>query len=84
MKTITALEQHVSEQWPKLKQKAQNERSLEKLIGILEEIDDLLFKLELRIAVEGGNMRFRNGAESRTCRDFFDDTPPGEPEIGSQ
>lgn len=84
MKTTTALEQLVSERWPKLKERAQNERSVEKLIGLLEEIDDLLFDLELRIAVESGNLHFRSGAESRAGHDSFCDNPPGDPEIGSQ
>lgn len=43
------LEQLTSERWPQLKKKAQNETDPDKLIAIVEEIDDLLFLLEMRV-----------------------------------
>lgn len=58
MKSTKRVEKLVSERWPKLKKRAQNENSLEKLIAILEEIDDLLFNLEKRVGAgaKDGNM----------------------------
>jgi hypothetical protein len=53
MKSADNLERLVLEKWPKLKETAQREKSPEKLIAVLEEIEDLLFNLEMRIAVEG-------------------------------
>jgi hypothetical protein len=58
MKSSKRVETLISERWPKLKKRAQNENSLEKLIAILEEIDDLLFNLEKRVGAgaKDGNM----------------------------
>jgi hypothetical protein len=48
------LEQLMAERWQSLKTRAQNERNAEKLMKILEEIDDLLFNVEMIVAVEYG------------------------------
>jgi hypothetical protein len=53
MKRKGEVERIIAEQWPKLKRKAQNETDPVKLIAIVEEIDDLLFLLEMRIAEPG-------------------------------
>ena len=53
MNTIR-MEHLVLEQWPKLKKKAQGETDPERLIAILEEIDDLLFNMEMTIAALNG------------------------------
>ena len=85
MKNMKELEHLVSKRWPKLKQRAQNENDPEKLIAILEEIDDLLFNLEMRIATHGGKMHSRAGADSRSsCHEFSCDSPPLDSEIGSE
>jgi hypothetical protein len=52
MKNVRETERIISERWPKLKKSAMNEGDPEKLITILEEIDDLLFVLEARIKLD--------------------------------
>ena len=52
MKNVRETERLISERWPKLKESAMNEGDPEKLITILEEIDDLLFVLEARIRLD--------------------------------
>ena len=47
MKNKQSLERLISERWPKLKKRAQIENNPEKIVAILEEIDDLLFNLEM-------------------------------------
>jgi hypothetical protein len=89
MKTTKGVERLISEHWPKLKQQAQNEDDPEKLIAILEEIDDLLFNLEMRVTARDRNMNSRATTDSRSdsrsasnksvCR-----VPPDDQEIGSQ
>jgi hypothetical protein len=44
----------MSVRWPRLKKRAQHEARPEKLIAILDEIDDLLFSVEMRIAAQSG------------------------------
>jgi hypothetical protein len=84
MKSMKGVEQLISERWPKLKYRAHNEKNPEKLIAILEEIDDLLFNLEMRIAAQN-EMRSRDNAESRSdCHESIRDVPPGDSESGSQ
>ncbi|MFZ0199476.1 MAG: hypothetical protein WAL05_09830 [Candidatus Sulfotelmatobacter sp.] len=48
------LELPISQRWPKLKKRAQRETNPEKLILLLEEIEDLLFNLEMRLASQYG------------------------------
>ncbi|MFZ0318856.1 MAG: hypothetical protein WAL56_07005 [Candidatus Sulfotelmatobacter sp.] len=50
MKNTKEPELPISERWPELKAQAQSETNPEKLIAILEEIEDLLFNLEMRLA----------------------------------
>lgn len=51
--------------WSNLRGRAQSERDPEKLIHLLEEIDDLLAELEKRIAVQDENLCWAAHAESR-------------------
>ena len=55
MKSVKGIERLISQRWPKLKKRAQDENSPEKLVAILEEIDDLLSNLEMRIAAQNKN-----------------------------
>jgi len=50
----------MAERWQSLKTRAQNERNAEKLIKLLEEIDDLLFNVEMIVAVEYGQGHMRD------------------------
>jgi|HubBroStandDraft_1064217.scaffolds.fasta_scaffold16014_5 hypothetical protein len=84
MKNKQALERLMTERWPKLKKRAQNENNPEKLIAILEEIDDLLFSVEMRIAAQSGRTHSRDGADSRSVRFESDAAPSDDSEIGSQ
>lgn len=61
MKRTEKMERLISERWPKLKRKAQHEIDPEKLIPIIEEIDDLLFMLEMRFAYPKAGGIFPNG-----------------------
>jgi hypothetical protein len=76
-------ERLISQRWPKLKKRAQNEDNPEKLIPILEEIDDLLSNLEMRIASR--NRSTRSGVNAiPESSSFAFDVPPGDLESGSQ
>ncbi len=77
MKSGKRLELLMSERWPKLKKKAQNETDPEKLIPILEEIEDLLFNLEMRLASEYGKRCTTTDAGPNLARIF-------DREIGSE
>ncbi len=81
MKNQKRIGKLISERWPKLKNRAQNENNPEKLISILEEIDDLLSTLEVRIASENTRSRGNSGLRSPA---FFCDPPPCDSESGSQ
>jgi hypothetical protein len=84
MKSMKGIERLISERWPKLKYRAENEKNPEKLIAILEEIDDLLFNLEMRIAAQN-EMRSRDNSDSQSnCHESVRDVPPGDSESGSQ
>jgi hypothetical protein len=55
------------------------------LIAILEEIDDILFVLEMRIAAEIGNLpAIADVGRATDDRQFASDILNGDPEIGSQ
>jgi hypothetical protein len=79
-----SLERLMSERWPKLKKRAQHEKNPEKLIAILEEIDDLLFSLEMRIAAESGRADTRDGTDSKSVRLESGGILSDDSEIGSQ
>lgn len=82
MNGIDRVERLISEQWPKLKKKAQNEIDPERLIAVLEEIDDLLFSLEMTIAAQDRNTHSRADADSqRVTQESFCSIPRGDPEI---
>jgi hypothetical protein len=83
MKNRQALERLMSERWPKLKKRAQNERNTEKLIVILEEIDDLLFSVEMRIAAQRGRTGSRDGTDARPVRPESVTAGSDDSEIGS-
>jgi hypothetical protein len=84
MKKKQEFEKLITERWPKLKQKAQNEENPEKIIAILEEIDDLLFKVEMRIAAQNGRTQSRNYTDSRAGERGPHVVPADDSEIGSQ
>lgn len=77
MKRKKRLDLLISERWPKLKKRAQNETSPEKLIPILEEIEDLLFNLEMRLASQYGKRCTTTGARPTLGRTV-------DQEIGSE
>ena len=58
----------IEKRWPTLKKRAQKERNPVRLITILEEIEDLLFLLEMRIAAHNGSIPVRGAAASRSAR----------------
>jgi hypothetical protein len=75
------VERLIAERWPKLKNKAENEKNPEKLIAILEEMDDLLFNLEMRIAAQNESMHSRTNSGSRSdCHDLVSNILPGDSE----
>ncbi len=73
----------VSERWPTLKKRAENENDLDKLIAILEEIDDVLFNVEMRVAAESWRTHSRDGADSRSVRRESGAARSDDSEIGS-
>jgi hypothetical protein len=84
MKNKQALERLMTERWPKLKKRAQNENNPEKLIALLEEIDDLLFSVEMSIAAQNGRTQTRDGTDLRSVHLESGAAPPNDSEIGSQ
>ncbi len=74
------MEHLVSERWPKLRERAIRETSPEKLIAVLEEIDDLLFNLEMRIAAQSGRNGVRDDAEPKSFGHESDAVSSGSPE----
>lgn len=50
MKNDPTLARLISEEWPNLKNKAEDETDVEKLIAVVSEIDDFLLRLEARVA----------------------------------
>jgi hypothetical protein len=84
MKRTKGVERLILERWPKLKYRVENEKNPEKLIAILEEIDDLLFNLEMRIAAQN-EMRSRDNVDSRSdCHKSVSGVRPGDSESGNQ
>jgi hypothetical protein len=55
----------ISERWPKLKKRAQHETNPAKLIVVLEEIDDLLFTIEMKVAAQAGRTMSGNDMDPR-------------------
>ncbi len=84
MKNNQSLERLMSERWPKLKKRARNENDPEKLIAILEEIDDLLFIVEMRVAAQNRRTHSRDDTDSRSLRLESGAVPLDDSEIGSQ
>ncbi|HXM68855.1 MAG TPA: hypothetical protein VN911_19155 [Candidatus Acidoferrum sp.] len=68
MNSTKGVERLISQRWPKLKKRAQTENNLEELIAVLEEIDDLLSNLEMRIAV--GNRKVPSRATAVSTAAF--------------
>lgn len=64
MRNKQTAEQLMSERWPKLKKRAQDETEPEKVVAILEEIDELLFSVEMKIAAQSGRTHPRGGTDS--------------------
>jgi hypothetical protein len=54
MRNNESTERLMSERWPQLKKRPQNETEPAKLLAILDEIDELLFCVEMRIAAQSG------------------------------
>lgn len=82
-KTKHSAEQIMSERWPKLLKRTQNETSPVKLIAILEQLDDLLLKVEMRIAAQFGRTRSKNDTDGTSnCKETGIE-PSDESEIGS-
>lgn len=83
MKNTEGIDQLIRRRWPQLKAKVQNEENPDKLIAILEEIDDLLFMIETRIA---GQSRPTSATEtnSRSLQRELGIVPSDDQEIGSQ
>lgn len=83
MKNKEELERLMSQRWPKLKKRAQHETNPEKLIAILEEIDDLLFSVEMRIAAQNGRPQTRDRTDSRSVRLDLVTSPPTTQKSGA-
>jgi hypothetical protein len=54
MRNKQSAERLMVERWPKLKKRAEQATEPETLIEILEEIDELLFRVEMKIAAQSG------------------------------
>jgi hypothetical protein len=85
MKNAKDVDRVIEKRWPKLKKRAQNERNPGKLIAILEEIEDLLFLMDMRIAAHYGSVSSRADAASRSATiPVCWDGGPGNSELKGQ
>jgi len=82
MRKQEMLDQLISKRWPKLKERAQNERNPERLIKILGEIDDLLFNVEMRMAWE--QTHSKDGTDTGSVRRSPDVAPCGDSEVDNE
>jgi hypothetical protein len=64
MRSMKIEDRLISERWPDLKKRAEQETDHEALISVLEEIDELLVHLEQRIAAVDKDMGLDSNAES--------------------
>ena len=79
MNSTKGVERLMLRRWPGLKKRVQTENNPEKLIAILEEIDDLLSNLEMKIAAQNRNARSR--ADTVSASDsFIGQVLPGDAE----
>jgi hypothetical protein len=83
MKSTPKFETVISNRWSRLKKKALDESDPDKLIVILEEVNDLLFTLEMRINAHCEKSDSRVNARSRTiqcpdCQMLFSLLPQDE------
>jgi hypothetical protein len=67
----------ISERWPELKRRAENETDPAKLIPIIQEIDDLLFMLELKFGAAKTGDLF---AQARPASTLYCDVSVAEDE----
>jgi hypothetical protein len=72
----------ISEEWPNLKKRAENEIDVEKLIAVVIEIDEFLLRLETRVATNDKEM-LSAGAESKPDCRAVPDIRLGNSGIGS-
>lgn len=77
------IDQLICRKWPEPKKKAQSKENPEKLIAILQEIDDLLFLIEMRIAGRSRPM-LATDTNSRSLQRELSVVPSDDSEIGSQ
>ena len=83
--TTERAERVISERWPELKQRALHEQDVEKLIPILEEIENFLVALESIVTAAKGGEEFSDfGADARSDGYFEHAAPEDNEEIGSQ
>jgi len=61
MKNDPILDRLISEEWPNLKQRAENETDVETLITVVREVDEFLLRLEQRV-IAGDKNRLRASA----------------------
>ena len=83
MKSTPKFETVISNRWSRLEKKALDESDPDKLIAILEEVNDLLFTLEMRINAHYEKSDSRVNARSRTiqcpdCQMLFSLLPQDE------
>jgi hypothetical protein len=74
-------ERLITQRWPKLKKKLHNENDPRKLLSILQEIDDLLSNLEMRMAAQTWHEDSDRGAHSTSVSRFYR-LPPIDSEGG--
>jgi hypothetical protein len=65
------VERLITQRWPKLKKKLQNENDPGKLISILQEIDDLLSNLEMKMVAQTRHADSERGVLSTSVSRFY-------------
>jgi hypothetical protein len=74
-------ERLITQRWPKLKKKLHNENDPGKLLIILQEIDDLLSNLEMRIAAQTRDADSDRSVLSKSVSRYYQ-LPPIDSEGG--
>jgi len=85
MRSMKIVDRLISERWPNLKKRAEQETDHEALIALLGEIDDLLVHLEQRIAAMDKDMGLdSNAGPGRNWRKSVREVPRASLVIRSQ
>jgi hypothetical protein len=74
MRSTSSLERRILKRWPELKQMAEHEFDPDKLLLMIEEVEGLLFKFEMKVASDYGNSHSTASSPSRNAKSGSSET----------